>query len=417
MDYRHSSLGTGKLFTGNGTTIMAINSAATHLSISRFKRSLWRNRVVRCAGIAGGLFALATLCSGQARATVFVQTNLVTNNQAVNPALIQDPNLVNPWGVSFSSSSPFWVSDNGTGVATLYNVNPTTNATVKQGLTVSIPGAGNPTGQVFNSNSAAFNGNAFLFVSEDGTISGWRGALGTSAETLVAGSTRNVYKGAALGTVSGSTYLYAANFATGKIDVVPGAASPALTGNFIDPGIPAGFAPFNIQNIGGKLYVSYAKQDAAKTDDVAGAGNGYISQFDLNGNFIQRIASNGTLNSPWGLAIAPTSFGSFAGDLLVGNFGDGQISAFDPITNTFAGQLDNPNGTPVAIDGLWALTVGNNGGAGSSQALYFSAGPDDESNGLFGTLSSVPEPLSMALFGLGLGGIWMARRRGHHVGG
>jgi uncharacterized protein (TIGR03118 family) len=322
----------------------------------------------------------------------FAQVNLVTDDKSIHPdAVLQDPSLVNAWGVSFTpAGSPFWVSDNGTGLATLYRVDPNTNAPTKQGLEVTIPGAGNPTGQVFNTNTlaGAFNQDPFLFVSEDGTVSGWRGALGTNAETLVLGSPDNVYKGAAFATVVGHSYLYAANFRAGTIDIVKGdAAAPGLAGTFTDPNLPSGFAPFNIRNLDGTLYVTYAQQDATKHDDVAGVGNGIVDAFDLNGNFLGRIGTQGTLNSPWGLEIAPASFGAFAGDLLVGNFGDGFINAFDLATDTFAGQLLAAGGGPLSIDGLWALTVGNGGNAGSTDKLYFTAGPDGEAHGLFGVLS------------------------------
>ena len=350
-----------------------------------------------------------------AHAALFGVDNLVTDDPAVNPAPIKDPDLKNAWGISFSPTSPFWVSDNGSGVTTLYRVNPTTSATTKIGLTVSIPGDGSVTGQVYNGVAAAFNGDAFLFVSEDGTISGWRGALGTTAETLVPGSAANVYKGTTTATVGGNTYLYATNFLAGTIDVVKGTAgAPDLAGHFTDPNLPAGYAPFNIRNLDGKLYVTYALQGGK--DDVAGPGHGFVDVFDTEGNLLSRVATQGTLNSPWGLAIAPASFGTLAGDLLVGNFGDGRINAFNLTTDSFVEQLLGTNGLPLAIDGLWGLTPGNDGGAGSSQAIFFSAGPNDEFDGLFGEIRPVPEPSALVIWSL-LGGVavgkggWRRRRQ------
>ena len=349
-------------------------------------------------------------------ATFYSQTNLVTNNQAANAAQITDSQMVNPWGLAFSGTSPFWLGDNGTGVSTLYSVNPVTNVTAKAGLVVTIPGDGSVTGTVFNSGAGAgaFNADNFLFVSEDGTISGWRGALGTNAQTLQIGNADNVYKGAAFATIAGHSYLYAANFRAGTIDVVKGdGAAPSLAGAFVDPGLPAGYAPFDIKVIGTSVYVTYALQDGAKLDEVAGTGNGFVTQFDLQGNFVARIGSQGTLDAPWGLALAPSTFGEFAGDLLVGNFGDGTINAFDVATQTFKGQLRNSGGGILSIDGLWALSFGNGGNGGSTQSLFFTAGPDEESNGLFGELNVVPEPMTVALFGAGLAGAgWLRRARG-----
>ena len=350
--------------------------------------------------------AMLLLCANAQRvladgANSFTQTNLVSDIPGM--AKTTDPDLANPWGVSFSPMSPFWVSDNGTGLATLYN-----GAGDKLGLVVTVPGAGGglgaPTGQVFNS-SSSFNGDLFIFATEGGTITGWRGALGTTAETLSPG-TGGVYKGLAIATTPNGTYLYATDFHNNSITVFPGTGAPSLSGTFTDPNLPAGYAPFNIQNIGGKLYVTYAVQDAAKHDDVSGPGHGIVDVFDLQGNFLQRLISNGPLNSPWGMAIAPTAFGNLGNDLLVGNFGDGTINAFDPSTGNFLGQLDGANGKPLINLGLWDLTVGNGGNGGSKSNLYFTAGiPGDgmvEDHGLFGRIAPTPEPGTFALFGTGL---------------
>jgi uncharacterized protein (TIGR03118 family) len=364
----------------------------------------------RAALVLGAMLASVAL---SARAASFTPTNLVTDDQTIHGATIVDPGLVNAWGLSYSPTSPFWVSANGTGQADLYSVNPATQATTKAGLTVTIPGAGSVTGQVFNSNpAAAFQGDAFLFVSEDGTVSGWRGALGSTAETLVAGSAANVYKGSAFGTIAGNSYLYAANFRNGSIDVINGSATaPALTGSFVDPLAPAGYAPFNVQNLGGSLYVTYAQQDAAKHDEIDGAGAGFVDRYDLQGRLLGRVATGGTLDAPWGLALAPSSFGTLAGALLVGNFGDGRINAFDAGSNAFLGQILGADGQPLSIDGLWAIAPGNGSSAGSSALLYFTAGPDGESHGLLGVLNPVPEPSTYVLLMAGLAVMTLSRRR------
>jgi uncharacterized protein (TIGR03118 family) len=323
----------------------------------------------------------------------YAQTNLVSDIPGL--AAQTDPNLVNPWGIAASATSPFWISDNGSGLTTLYN-----SAGTPQSLVVTIPGPGtgasSPTGQVFNG-SGQFNGDNFIFATEDGTIAGWRGALGTKAETLFNNSSSGaVYKGLALGTTGQGTYLYAANFHNNSIDVFPSSGAPTLAGKFADPNLPAGYAPFNVQNIGGQLYVTYAKQNATGHDDVAGAGNGFVSIFDLNGNFVKRLASNGSLNSPWGLALAPSGFGAVGGDLLVGNFGDGQINAFG-LDGTFVGTLAGLNGLPLVNEGLWALTFGNGGNGGSANSLYVTAGLNGETDGLFARVDAVPEPGTFCL--------------------
>jgi uncharacterized protein (TIGR03118 family) len=355
------------------------------------------------------------MAAAPAGAASFAVTPLVTDDAAVHPAQIADPGLLNAWGLSYAPTGPFWVSSNGGSSSPLYRVDPLTQATTKVGLTVAIPGAGNVTGQVFSGAGGAtnFNGNAFVFVSEDGTVSGWRGALGSTAEVLVSASAANVYKGAAFSLIGGNAYVYGANFRSGAIDVFKGnAGAPDLAGKFIDPNLPAGFAPFNVQNLGGTLVVAYAQQDATKQDEVAGAGLGVVDAFDLQGNLLARVASGGTLDAPWGLAIAPSSFGAMAGDLLVGNFGDGRISAFDPATLSFAGLVLGADGQPLVIDGLWAIAPGNNGSAGSSSLLYFTAGPDDERHGLFGVLTPVPEPTTVATLLAGLALLPVLRRRG-----
>jgi uncharacterized protein (TIGR03118 family) len=373
----------------------------------------------RLIPFVAAVFGLAS----PAAADHFVTTNLVTDNQGANPAQVTDPNLVNAWGISFSPNSSFWVSANGKGLASLYRVDPLTNATTTQGLVVSIQGAGNVTGQVFNG-TPAFHANLFLFVSEDGTVSGWRGALGTQAEILQSPSTDNNYKGTTLVTNGTNTYLLSANFHSGAVDVLKGAqGNPNLAGNFTDPGLPSGYAPFNIQLLGDKVYVAYAKQGSGG-DEQSGAGLGIVSEFDTQGNFIRRVGSSGgTLNAPWGLAIAPSSFGFFAGDLLVGNSGDGTINAFNLNTNTFAGQLLGSDGNPLHIDGLWGLTPGNGVNAGSADTIYYTAGPGDGSHGLLGAISSgpgsptsVPEPSSVILGLIGIGTL-TARRRFMRLGG
>jgi uncharacterized protein (TIGR03118 family) len=362
----------------------------------RDRAGLWQVFNNRSTLFAASILPMMVFGSA-AHATSLGVVNLITDDPIGHPAKLTDPDLQNAWGVSFAPPGPFWVSDNGKAVTTLYSVNPVTDVPAKVLALpkVSIPGDGTVTGQTFNPgfSGGSFNGDLFLFVSEDGTISGWRFSLGTAAETLQTGSTANVYKGATFADITGNDYLYAANFRSGAIDVLKGnSGEPNLTGTFSDPTLPGGYAPFNIQNLGGKLFVTYAIQDGAKHDEVPGLGNGIVDEFDTNGNLINRIATGGNLDAPWGLAIAPSSFGTLAGDLLVGNFGNGTIDVIDLATNTPVELLTDSRGKTITIDGLWALTVGNDTIAGSSNKVYFSAGPDEESHGLFGVIEPVPEP-------------------------
>lgn len=346
-----------------------------------------------------GLFvvaALLTAVSTTSRANdTYNQVNLVSDQPGV--ALLQDTNLVNSWGTSFGGTGPFWVSDNGTGKATLYAVTNDASGSphvVKQGLQVSIPGAGNPTGLIFN-NTTNFNGDAFLFVSEDGTVAGWRAALGTTAEVLATRSNA-VYKGATLVSVVGVPFLLAANFVEDTVDVYDGNAN--LIGQLSDTNAPAGYAPFNVQSINGVIFVTFAKQDADKKDDVAGPGHGLVEVLDLVTQRFQRFVTGSDagghfreINSPWGVAVAPSTFGKHANQLLVGNFGSGTIMAFDE-NGHFKGFLKSRSERPVVIDGLWALKFGNGGKAGVPGTLYFTAGPDGESHGLFGSLEPALQP-------------------------
>ena len=338
------------------------------------------------------------------RAPFLVQTNLVSD--VAGRALHLDANLVNAWGIAAGGQSPFWVNANGTGTSeAIFNTGSTPPLYAPQTITIpaaSGTGTGNPTGIVFN-NTTGFtitnNGStgpaAYVFASEDGSISAWRapaagvGAVTSAAVTMVDNSASGaVYKGLALGTFGASPAIFAANFKAGTIDVFNSsfqAIAPMTAFSFKDSRIPSSYAPFNIVKFGPNLLVTFAKRDAAGHDDVPGIHHGYVDLFTTSGVLLRRFAAGGTLNSPWGVAVAPRSFGRFADDVLIGNFGDGRISAFDQ-RGRFQGLLTNSAGTPIAIDGLWGLQFGNGQNAGNKNTLYFAAGPDNETHGLFGSI-------------------------------
>jgi uncharacterized protein (TIGR03118 family) len=327
--------------------------------------------------------------------TKYKQHNLVSDVAGL--ADQTDANLINPWGLALNPTGAFWIANNGSGTGTLYDGSgqpfPAGNP-----LIVSISGKGSaPTGQVFNGTPAfeiaPGQPALFLFATESGTILGWNPAVDVGNAKLMADRSGSgaVYKGLALGRNASGPLLYAANFSLGTIDVFdPGFQPVTVAGGFQDPSLPAGFAPFNIQRIGRELFVTYALQDGNKRDDSAGAGNGFVNVFDADGNLNRRLISGGALNSPWGIALAPDFFGDYSNTLLVGNFGDGTINAFDPFTGNYLGALQDQGGAPVSIQGLWALQFGNGHSGGDANTLYFTAGIANggslEDHGLLGSL-------------------------------
>jgi len=340
-------------------------------------------RILIAAALVAVAAAALAAATPAAERNAYVQHNLVSDGSA--PADHTDSHLVNAWGLTSLPGSPWWVADNQTNVSTLYGADGTPRS-----LVVSVPN--NPTGAVSNTGSSFVVGSGpalFLFATEEGKLLGWNMSLGTTAQ-VVADKTGEgaVFKGLAIA----GDRLYATDFHNGKVDVFDGSFGDVNTpGAFVDPSIPAGYAPFGIQNIDGNIFVTYAKQDADAHDDVAGQGHGFVDEYNADGALIGRVATHGQLNSPWGLALAPASFGRFGGDLLVGNFGDGQITAFERQSNGMfepRGQLRSATGCILTIDGLWALQFGKGALAnnGPTDTLFFTAGPDDESHGLFGTI-------------------------------
>ena len=381
------------------------------------------------------IFIIAALALAPAGsfAQHYKQTNLVTDLSS-GATFTNDADLKNPWGLARNTTGPWWVGDNGTGVSTLYS-----GTGVKRSLRVTIPGpngspadfVASPTGVVFNGSpdfrlSAGGSPALFIFVTEDGTISAWAGG---SAATLKVDNSATptaaegaVYKGATIGEVDGKRYLYVTNFRSGHVEVYDtnfdevhfsngnGVGRGAGEDNFNDSQVPQGFAPFNIQNVGGSLFVTYAKQNAAKHDDVAGPGFGFVDLFSPSGELLTRFEHGAWLNSPWGIVWTPRDFGEFSNDILVGNFGSGQIAAYNGFTGKFVGMMKDLNGQTITINGLWALAFGNSaagcpsappagsglptcGAAGPYNSLFFTAGINDEADGLFGTLTPDPTEL------------------------
>lgn len=371
-------------------------------------RQKFRSATASAMAIAVGAFYAGT---GQALAG-YVQTNLVSNIAGL--ATITDPLLVNPWGLSRSPTSPFWTSNQGTNTSTLYAVTGSTNVSrvlaVNAAGFVAIPttaaGPQGPTGQVNNTNTASFQltpgtpstSSRFIFADLNGTISGWAGGLASTVEVTTPGA---VYTGLAIN--AAGTRLYAANGAGGTINVFNSSFAPvSLPGAFTDPGLPAGFVPFNVQAIGRKIYVTYAPSGLA-AQRAATPGQGIVAVFDEDGVFLQRLISTGNhLASPWGIALAPAAFGAFGGDLLVGNFSfvTSEINAFNPLTGAFVGSIPINVGPGDTPGGLWGLMFGSGAGnGGDANTLYFLDGINGERAGLFGALT-VPEPSSMALLGI-----------------
>lgn len=328
-----------------------------------------------------------------------VQTNLVSDGFV--PADHTDPNLINPWGVSFSATGPFWVSNAGTGTTTIYNGTGTPVAAAGQfAIAIATPEDATrdavPTGQVFNGGTGGFviseDGRSassnFLFATIEGTISGWSPAVAADRSVILLDDRDEgaEYTGLAIASVDdGGKRLYAADFHNGEVAVYDQDLRELAP--ITDPFLPGNYAPFNVQVLDGHLFVAYAEQDEAGRRSVAGPGKGYVDEFDLDGHLLHRVAANGPLDAPWGLDIAPASFGEFAGDLLVGNFGDGTVNLFDRETGAFVGKLGGPDGEPIQNDFLWALVNGNGGNAGDPDTVYFTAGVGDERHGLFGSLT------------------------------
>jgi uncharacterized protein (TIGR03118 family) len=350
---------------------------------------------------SSALLVLTCILAGASNglAQHYLRTDLTADNSSTSPAPNIDPNLVNAWGMSRSSGSPWWISDNGTGLATLYD-----GTGLPQSLVVTIPlpngqsGASAPTGTVFNAFNGAFElapglRSIFLFATEDGTIAGWNPNVNTTNAVIKVDDSGEgaIYKGCAIAMTNSGPRLYVTNFATGQVDVYNKRFKEIeVAGGFADSMLPVNYAPFGIQNVGGNIIVTFAQRKPGSKDENHGPGKGYVDIFDTDGNLLLRLRHNSTMNAPWGIAQAPGDFGAFSHRLLIGNFGDGFVNAYNAVSGKREGTLLDANGAPIWIDGLWSLSFGgDNTSSGLATELFFTAGPNDEGDGIFGKLTAI----------------------------
>src|SRR5579862_2715712 len=404
---------------------MHLNRGVSRTVVAPFSLGVMAVLTLSACGGGDGNSATSSTSNQSAPQTTsgFADTALVSDKVGVVATTTTiDANLSNPWGVAIAPGLPFWIADNNSNLSTLYNGTgaiETDSITGSNDVGITIPAsaagvAANPTGQVYNGNggflihtSGGQETALFIFDGEGGTIAAWASGSGASAVTayddgVANGANHAVYKGLALGTVNGATFLYATDLHNNKVDVFDTnfTKPAAMQGKFVDPTLPAGFVPFGIAALNGQLYVSYAKQDAAMHDETTGAGLGYIDIFDFSGNFVSRFASAGALNAPWGMAVAPAGFGSLAGKVLIGNFGDGKINIFAPNGTELAtskGPLTVTNGGTITIPGLWSLVFGNGDSDKPTTTLFYTAGFADQTDGVFGsiataTMTATPSP-------------------------